>query len=229
MTAVPAAAPRSEEELLARTRNIAGLSLGELASTLGQPVPRESRRGKGFAGQLVEAALGASAGSLPEPDFQLIGVELKTIPVAGATPVESTYVCTVPLEHEHAPQWTTSNVRRKLDRVLWLPLEAAPDRPLGERRIGTAVLWSPSPEEEQGLRADWEEHMDRIVLGQVDTITAHQGVHLQVRPKAADSRARRWGVGADGDRVRTLPRGFYLRPTFTAQLLTRLYTGVGPT
>jgi len=210
--------------LLARSRDIAGATLGELATRLGREVPRETRRGKGFAGQLVEAALGASAGSLPEPDFQLIGVELKTVPVGrDGRPVESTYVCTLALEHEHAPHWEHSNVRRKLARVMWLPVEAAPDRPLAERRIGSAALWSPAPDQEQALRADWEEVMDLVVTGRVASITAHHGVCLQVRPKAADSHARRWGVDEHGDRVRTLPRGFYLRPAFTADVLERLY------
>ncbi len=216
--------PRSEAELIARSREIAGATLGELAARLGRDVPRETRRGKGFAGQLVEAALGASAGSLPEPDFQLIGVELKTVPVGrDGRPVESTYVCTLALEHEHAPHWDRSPVRRKLARVMWLPVEADPERPLAERRVGSAALWSPDPDQERALRADWEEVMDLVVTGRVAEITAHHGTCLQVRPKAADSRARRWGVDEHGDRVRTLPRGFYLRPAFTAAVLARLY------
>jgi DNA mismatch repair protein MutH len=218
--------PRSEAELLARSRDVAGLTLGELAARLGREVPTETRRGKGFAGQLVEAALGATAGSLPEPDFQLIGVELKTVPVgAGGRPVESTYVCTLPLEHDRPPDWEHSNVRRKLARVLWLPVEADPGQPLALRRVGSAVAWSPSADEEQALRADWEEFTDLVVSGRVAEITAHQGTCLQVRPKAADSRARRWGVDERGERMRTLPRGFYLRAAFTAALLARLYAG----
>jgi DNA mismatch repair protein MutH len=220
--------PRSEGELLERSRDIAGLTLGELAARLGRTVPGETLRGKGFAGQLVEAALGASAGSLPEPDFQLIGVELKTVPVGvGGRPVESTYVCTLPLDPDQALHWERSNVRRKLARVLWVPVEADPAQPLAERRVGSAVTWSPSAEEELALRADWEEFTELVVTGRVAEITAHQGVCLQVRPKAANSRARRWGVDEHGERVRTLPRGFYLRPTFTAALLARLYAGTG--
>jgi DNA mismatch repair protein MutH len=220
--------PVSEAELAARAADIAGLSLGELAARLGRTLPASTVRGKGFAGQLAEIALGASAGSLPEPDFQLIGVELKTLPVdEGGRPIESTYVCTVPLEHGHgAPKWRTSNVRRKLARVLWLPVQGSPRIALAERRLGSAALWSPSSADEQALRADWEELMDEVLMGRVEAITAHQGACLQIRPKAADSRARRWGIGGEGDRVRTLPRGFYLRPSFTASILSRAYAGV---
>ena len=223
MGAGPVAPPESEEELLERCCDIAGLSVAELARRLGQAMPRESRRGKGFAGQLVEAALGASAGSRAEPDFLGLGVELKTVPVVAGRPAESTYVSVVPLVHERAPRWEDSGVRRKLARVLWLPVEAPPERGVAERRIGRGVLWSPTPAEEQAIRSDWEEHMDRVVLGEAGRITAHDGACLQVRPKAADARSRRWGVGPDGTPVRTLPLGFYLRPDFTARILERLY------
>lgn len=224
------APPVSEEELCARARAIAGVSLAELAAGLGRSLPGDPRRAKGFVGQLVETALGASAGSLPEPDFQLIGVELKTLPVgAHGRPTESTYVCTLPLEHDAGPtRWQESNVRRKLDRVLWVPVEAARDLPVASRRVGSAILWSPSAEEEGRLRADWEELTDMVVMGRVEEITAHQGTCLQVRPKAADSRARRWGVDEEGRRVRTLPRGFYLRASFTTSILEARYAGLAP-
>lgn len=222
-----APAPRSEAELEARAAEIAGMTLAQLARRIGRTVPREPRRGKGFAGQLAEAALGASAGSLSEPDFQRIGVELKTVPVgADGRPLESTYVCTVPLEPGPAPHWHDSAVRRKLARVLWLPVEARRELPLAQRRIGSAMLWSPDAAEEAGLRADWEELMELVALGQATRITAHQGVCLQVRPKAADASARTWGVDERGVRVRTLPRGFYLRTSFTAAVLARRYAGI---
>ena len=225
----PVAPPASEAALMENAAAVAGLSVAELARQLGRDLPPDPRRAKGFVGQLVEAALGASAGSLPEPDFQLIGVELKTVPVGPAgLPVESTYVCTVPLEPgADTAHWEHCNVCVKLARVLWLPVEADPQVAPAERRIGNAVLWSPDPDEERALKADWEELMDLVLTGRVAEITAHQGVCLQVRPKAADSRARRWGVDEAGHRVRTLPRGFYLRPGFTGAILRRRYAGLG--
>jgi DNA mismatch repair protein MutH len=151
-------------------------------------------------------------------------VELKTIPVSTAgEPRESTYVCTVPLVANAAPTWETSNVHRKLSRVLWVPIVTERTVPLGERLIGWPLLWSPSPREESALKADWEELMDMVCLGELERISAHHGTHLQIRPKAADSRARRWGVGESGEHVRTAPRGFYLRPDFTRSLLQRHY------
>ena len=216
--------PRSEAELLARADAIAGRVLGDVAAELGLPVPATTRRGKGWTGTVIEHALGANAGSLPEPDFRLISVELKTIPIGpNRRPLESTYVCTVPLAGDAAPDWRDSNVRRKLARVLWVPFEGDRAIPLPERRIGSALLWSPSDEEESALADDWETLMDRVVLGRVEEISAREGECLQIRPKAANAAARRLAIGASGAREPTLPRGFYLRARFTAAILARHY------
>ena len=219
-----ASPPRSEAELLARADAIAGRRLGDVAAEIGLPVPENTRRGKGWTGTVIEHALGANAGSLPEPDFRLISVELKTIPIgAGRRALESTYVCTVPLAGDAGPSWRDSNVRRKLARVLWVPFEGDRAIPLPERRIGSALLWSPSPAEDAALASDWETLMDRVVLGRVDEISAREGECLQIRPKAANAAARRRAIGASGAWETTLPRGFYLRASFTAAILARHY------
>ena len=215
-------APESERELMLRVQSLAGLRLREIAQTLQIAVPEHSRHAKGWAGQLIEMALGATAGSRPVPDFERLGVELKTIPIdASGKPRESTYVTTVPLVSHDVPLWRTSALRAKLQRVLWVPVVTDPALAPGDRRVGTALLWSPDEAEEAALAADYEELMDMICLGQVEALTAHHGTYLQVRPKAADSHARREASGEDGERIWTSPRGFYLRPSFTGELLRR--------
>lgn len=216
--------PQSHEELLARSQQIAGLHLETLAKQLQLAVPDNLRNAKGWVGQLIEQTLGANAASQAEPDFRDIGVELKTIPLnANGKPRETTYVCTVPLAGEIEPDWESTWIRRKLSCVLWLPIEADPAIPIGQRRIGNAILWRPTPRQETILKQDWQEHMELISLGRINEISAQDGTWLQIRPKAADNRALRDTTDEDGNRVRTLPRGFYLRTQFTAMLLTEHY------
>ena len=213
-------APTTEAELMHRVRCLAGMTLQELACVLHICVPEQSRRAKGFAGLLLENALGASAASKPEPDFQFIGVELKTIPVdSRGRPKESTYVCTVPLRHHAGAEWAASTVKLKLSRVLWVPIICNKHDAVGRRRIGDAVIWSPTSEEENQIRADWEELMDKVCTGEVGTITAHEGTYLQIRPKAATSQSRGIGIEESGAPVPILPRGFYLRSSFTGKVL----------
>ncbi|WP_368758692.1 DNA mismatch repair endonuclease MutH [Klebsiella oxytoca] len=216
--------PQSQAQLLAQAQQLAGYSLGELAMLAGIPIPRDLKRDKGWIGILLEIWLGASAGSKPEQDFAALGVELKTIPIdAFGRPLETTFVCVAPLTGNSGVTWESSHVRHKLKRVLWVPVEGDRAIPLADRRVGAPLLWSPSEEEERQLRMDWEELMDLIVLGQVERITARHGEVLQLRPKAANSKALTEAVGARGEPILTLPRGFYLKKNFTAALLARYF------
>ncbi|MGP6488988.1 DNA mismatch repair endonuclease MutH [Duffyella gerundensis] len=219
---LPAGPPESEAELLTRARLLAGLTLSEVAEQVGIVQPRDLKRDKGWVGMLLETALGASAGSKPEQDFAHLGVELKTIPIdSQGKPLETTFVCVAPLTGNSGLTWQRSHLRHKLSRVLWIPVEGERTLPLATRRIGSPLLWSPNAEEEAELRRDWEELMDMIVLGEVEQITARHGEVLQIRPKAANSRALTAGIGKDGQPIMTLPRGFYLKKRFTAALLAR--------
>ena len=118
-------------------------------------------------------------------------------------------------------RWEISLVRTKLARVLFVPTVDGAHGDFRSRRIGAPLLWSPSPEEEAVLRADWEELMEDIALGRLRSISGRRGTALQLRPKAAHSREREWTTDEDGARVLANPRGFYLRPSFTGALLAR--------
>jgi DNA mismatch repair protein MutH len=216
--------PQTDTELLARAEALAGQTLAELAERLGVAVPADLRRAKGFVGGLLERALGASAGSRAVPDFPELAIELKTLPVdRHGAPLESTFVCTIPLADIGDVEWESSRVRRKLLRVLWIPVEGERAIAVGARRIGHPLLWSLSAEDEQALRQDWEELAGLIGRGHVESLSGHLGRYLQIRPKAADSRSRRLGFDAEGVPFSALPRGFYLRASFTRSLLQRHY------
>ena len=213
-------APTSEPELLSRCAELAGKSLRQVADELNVVVPESQTRAKGWAGQLIECCLGATATSHPEPDFQNLGIELKTIPVnQKGKAKESTFVCTTPMTVSPGSGWSDSNVKNKLDRVLWVPIEADPAILLGNRRVGNAFLWSPTRKQAQVLEQDWRELIEMVSFGEFDKISSKHGEYLQIRPKAADSASRVKITLASGEVGLTLPRGFYLRTKFTNMLL----------
>ena len=212
--------PESEAELLSRCRSLAGKSLGQIAAELNIAVPASRSGAKGWAGQLIEHYLGASAASKPEPDFQILGIELKTIPVnRRGRAKESTFVCMTPMTASAGLRWTESTVRHKLDRVLWVPIEADPGILPINSRVGNAFLWSPSPEQARVLEQDWHELIEMICFGEFDKVSSKHGEYLQIRPKAANSASLARTTLANGEAGLTLPRGFYLRTRFTNQLL----------
>ncbi|WP_343857993.1 DNA mismatch repair endonuclease MutH [Aliiglaciecola litoralis] len=217
--------PTSITQLLERAQALAGLTLGELAEAAGIHTPINFKREKGWTGQLLEKYLGADAGSSPQQDFPHLGVELKTIPIDGfGAPLETTYVCYAPLTNIAGVTWQASNVRNKLNCVLWVPIEG--DRAIApaHRRVATACLWHPSETQLNTLSNDWEELMDMIALGKIENITAKHGQALQLRPKAADGSVLTDAIGADGSMIKTRPRGFYLRKQFTHQILLNAFS-----
>lgn len=214
--------PTTQEELLARARSIAGHTVFEIATRAGREVPIDLRRNKGFIGHLAEWALGAPSHTKAAPDFEALGVELKTVPISiEGIPRESTFVCTIDLRSIANTDWDSSALRRKLQRVLWVPIEADKSVPLPSRRFGTPLLWTLGGEDEALLRADWEHLVELISRDDLERVTAHLGMYLQVRPKAAHSRERRRVVDRDEVPIDGKPRGFYLRRQFTARLFAR--------
>lgn len=205
--------PASEAELLLRARRLAGRTLAEVAADESLALP-DLRRHKGFVGELLERVLGATGANRAEPDFPALGVELKSLPVdAEGRPQESTWVCTAPLDAAFAGSWEDCWVRRKLRRVLFVPVVE-----LQPRVFGAAFLWTPDAEEDGLLRADWAEIAEAVVLGETWRITGRMGKALQVRPKGATAGTRTWVMGEE-DWVSEMRRGFYLRPSFTARVL----------
>lgn len=220
--------PQTEQELLQRAQAIAGLRFADLAQSLHMPVPPDLKRDKGWVGMLIETALGATAGSKAEQDFAHLGIELKTLPInAQGMPLETTFVSLAPLTQNVGVSWENSHVRHKLSKVLWILVEGERQIPLSERRVGQPILWQPSPQQELRLKRDWEELMEYISLGKLEQINATLGEVLQLRPKGANSKALTRGIGKHGEMIDTLPLGFYLRKTFTAEILQQFLLGTG--
>ena len=219
--------PSSIDELFERAGQLAGQRFADLAARAELAIPADLRRDKGWVGMMLEHYLGATAGSKPTQDFPELGIELKTLPVdAAGKPLETTFVCVAPLLNIAGVNWQTSNVRNKLQCVLWLPIDGRREIPLADRVVGSAFIWQPTPQQEAILQRDWEEHMDRIALGQVEHITARQGEALQIRPKAADGAALTDAIGPDGSIIQVRPRGFYLKKNFTEQIIQQVFNAV---
>ncbi|NVJ66685.1 MAG: DNA mismatch repair endonuclease MutH [Gammaproteobacteria bacterium] len=214
----------SPQQLLAKAQALAGFSLGELAQQYQAQVPANLLREKGWVGQFLEYLLGAQSASLAQPDFPDIGVEMKTLPIdTNGKPLESTYVSVVPLTDLHQIQWQGSVVQQKLSHVLWIPIIAEKKIPIEERTLAMPFLWQPNEQEIKTLQNDFEEVIETIAMGRIDTIDARFGEILQVRPKAANNKALTETIGENGETILTLPRGFYIRPQFTAQILQNYF------
>lgn len=215
--------PSSVNELMDRAVALAGKTLHELSVEWNQTLPDSLHRAKGWIGQLLEKALGASAGNLDQPDFINLGIELKTLPVSSTgQPAESTFVCRAAIPTTEK-DWLGSRVFGKLARVLWIPIETHPTLPLALRKVGMPILWSPSHDIANILRQDWEELTEMMSLGYFEELAAHKGQYLQIRPKALNSKTLIKVVSHTGETLSIVPKGFYLRAELTKRIISEHY------
>lgn len=216
-------APKSIPELQQNCDKIAGKTVAEIARKYNLLVPTSTISAKGWLGQLIEYVLGADAASKPAPDFTQLGIELKTIPLTAAgKPKESTYVCAINQHNLVNLLWEKSLVRKKLNHVLWVPLIKDRDS-IANTIVGTPIFWRLNLADEQVIKNDWQELMDMLSLGKLEEIHGAMGTYLQIRPKAANSRSRCKAFDANGKVTMTLPRGFYLRSSFTSKIMQNYY------
>ncbi len=214
-------APTNKLELMERANSLAGITIQQLANKMQVEVPESLVHAKGWFGTLLEQYLGAEAASAPEPDFINLGIELKTIPIdENGKPKESTYICVAQLDPIALSSWEGSLVKHKLTQVLWIPFEASKTIPISLRRIGTPILWKPALQQEKQLKSDWQELCDMIALGEIDKISSSMGTYLQIRPKAANASSLTIDKNQPDSNALTLPRGFYLRPSFTRSIIS---------
>ena len=219
-----ASPPRSLTELEDRVGWLACRDLSEVEAAFGSAGAGPMRKRKGKVGQLIERALGASAGARSAPDFPGLGVELKTIPVTEqGRPRESTFIASFSLADAETAEWESSPVRQKLAHVLWVPIvhEAS------QMRIGRPRFWIPTPDQEAVLRADFDDIVGMVAIGKGALLDARLGRWLQARPKAAHGEVRTRAYGHEGQIESLVPRGFYLRARFTGALLRDPQTMAG--
>lgn len=215
-----ASAPVNKDELMRRANSLAGITIQQLASKLQRDIPDSLVHAKGWFGTLLEDFLGAEAASAAKPDFIDLDIELKTLPIDyNGKPKESTYICVVQLDPLSLSSWEKSLVKHKLNEVLWVPFEANKKTPIALRRIGMPFLWKPNKEQEKLLKQDWQELSDMIVMGELDKINSSIGNVLQIRPKAANAKSLTIDKNQSSETL-TMPRGFYLRASFTQTLIS---------
>lgn len=221
--AKPVPPPTSETELLERANALAGKSLAQLANNANIYLPENLNSHKGWVGDFIETLLGADAGSLAEPDFIALGIELKTMPLnINGKPKESTFVCNANAGKQK-PNWQQSLVKKKLTHVLWVPIEGDKQILLAERKVGSPFLWQMDTVQEQKLSTDYLELAEYLYLGEFHKIHAKLGEVLQIRPKAANARSLTTANNDLGESINTLPRGYYLRTSFTNTILAAAF------
>ena len=216
--------PQNFEELISYLNAINGKSLDELSKKVGLKLPSSTLHGKGFAGELIELCIGASAGNAAIPDFPNLWLELKTIPVGeDLKPLESTFISYAPLTNIRNLTFEESSLFAKISRVLFVIVLAPRNLEISKRKVLGYFFWQPSSTELALIKEDFNELMEMVKIGNVEKISAKIGTVIQMRPKCANGKQTTDCIGPDGNFIKTRPRGFYMRRCFTQKLLERYW------
>ncbi len=215
-------APQNFEELILRLNTIVGKSIETLAKNYSLTVPVSPLHGKGFVGELMEICLGATAKNKSIPDFPDLDLELKTLPVdSSLKPLESTFITYAPLDNIRFLTFERSSLYAKLKRMLFVVILATRELNYAERKVLGYFFYTPEPQDLSQIKGDYEEIYEQITTGNIEQISAKYGTIVQLRPKCSNGRDLTRCIGPDGKNILTRPRGFYLRRTFTAELIER--------
>ncbi|RIY34115.1 hypothetical protein CKF54_01380 [Psittacicella hinzii] len=216
----PSPAPKSLAELLCYCDNISGKTLEEVATRHNVEMIYTLQENRGWIGNLIEIALGAVAGSKPTQDFANLGVELKTLAInAKGEAKNDIFVSSLPINGYMMQSWENSHLLYKLKKILFVPIEADPSIPLKQRRIGKAFFWSPTIQELQTLKQDWQTIMNFITLQDFEQLKGNIGNILCVRIKALNRNQSISSKDVDGFKINLAPLSFYLRRSFINQIL----------
>ncbi len=218
------APPKSFDELIESLNSICGKTFLELCDMCKVSLPISTVHGKGFAGELIELCLGASAGNASIPDFPNLGLELKTVPVDdNLEPLESMFISYAPLTNMRNLTFEQSSLFAKISRVLFVIIHAPRSESLESRKVLGYFFYSPTKDEMSLIARDFYELMELVKTGQIECITARFGTVIQMRPKCANGKALTDCIGPLGVFIKTRPRGFYMRRKFIKELLKKYW------
>ncbi len=207
------------EIALAKLRLLIGQDLRQLAERHGVTVFREGKRNKGWAGHVLERALGLSPGSAQAPNFgswelKLVSLyRLKTTGLVTAketmqiTMLDPVHVAATPFEHSHVLSKMRSMV---VCARLWVD-EHETSSPL----VDVVQFTLDDAELYEQIRSDYEEVRSALRRGGLEAVHSHMGVLIQARTKGP-------GHGSTS-------RGFYARKAFVNRVLRlpREWEGLG--
>lgn len=211
-----------EKQLLKTLKYLNNFTLGEIASQLSIRLPKNLKKDKGFVGKLIEMYLGLRVNNKIEQDLPNLGIELKTISLERKkVPSSKVFICSVPLIRNTGLIWENSYFYKKIKKIIWIPVLKNSFNSLKHCRIVHPFLWFPSFKDLKILKKDWEEYMDLIVLGKVETIGAKLGQFLQVCIKSKNKTTYTNAIGRLGELILTHPRSFYFRKEFVETILKK--------
>lgn len=205
----------SEEEILAKARQLRGKRLGDIPEATFEALTAGT--GRGEVGHAIEAFFGIPRNSRSMPDFPGARIELKVVPLRrtgrGLGVKERTVISLIDYMALIEETWPEASVRKKL-KILFVFFEHIDEQPKSTFPIREVLLWEPDARTDALLRADWERVFTKVRQGRAHELSESDGAIMGPCTKSATSLSRR--PQPFGDPAR--PRAWALKPSFTWRL-----------
>jgi DNA mismatch repair protein MutH len=160
-----------------------GVPFVQVAERLGvDGIDRPPKQRKSFAGDMAEAMLGIARNSLPDPDLESIGAEVKSIPLrADGGPRENTKITSLTLQLvADESDFFTSHLYRKLRTILFLPIQKNDNSRPHEWYLRPPFLWLPSTDQLDVIRKEHARYIEAIEQQRWELLSLRQGRYLGV-------------------------------------------------
>jgi DNA mismatch repair protein MutH len=185
---------------------VVGVPFKELAPTLGIPLPAEANERKAAGGDLVEALLDIARNSIPLPDLERLGTEVKTIPLNTLSrPRENTKITAFSLSGaKEESDFRRSRVFAKLRSVLFVPIMKADNKRPDFWYLRPPFLWLPSEEQLKQLDTDYQAvHLAALaddwarLSGRTGTFLTLNTSGAKTAGKTLEAKGRAWWLTKD--------------------------------
>ena len=195
------------------------------ASSIEDPASR-----KGSLGNAVEYYyFKFDPNSDPNPDFNEVGIELKTTPLkrtkAGNLVSKERLVLSMINYMDVVNEtWETSSVLKKSDKILLLSYLYEPDTNPVDYEFYLAELWSIPDEDLYTIKRDWETVVNKIRSGHAHEISSGDTLYLEACTKAANADVRRPQPFSD---IPAKPRAWALKQSYMTTVTERILDAQG--
>ena len=182
----------SKEELLQKAKECIGIPFKEIEQN---PVFKNAKNKGGIGNMIQECWFGRPANSLPEPDFNEVGVELKVTPFfynksKRATAKERLVLNIINYMEEYKTTFETSHFWLKNKTLLLMHYEYIKNASKDDFKIMSAILFEYPREDLIIIKQDWEKIIQKIKDGKAHELSEGDTLYLG---------ACRKGAGGDKD------------------------------
>jgi DNA mismatch repair protein MutH len=169
---------------------VVGVPFRELAPALGIDLPADATRRKQAGGDVVEKVLRIAKNSIPKPDLEYLGTEVKTIPLNTLSrPREWTKITAFNIASVTGePDFRRSSVFEKLRSILFVPVMKANNDEPDFWYLRPSFLWLPTEDQLVRFESDYRLIRNAAIARDWGGLSSGSGESLTL--KTSDTRTR---------------------------------------